>query len=118
MRSVTQKLLLFAAFLAAAGAVLLCVAYAHRPVPVYTVQRVSENPIVLSANSADLEEKLNINKATREQIESLPGLGEVLAERIISYRREHGGFYDVGELREVEGIGDKLLESLLPYICT
>ena len=41
----------------------------------------------------------------------------VLAERIIEYRTEFGSFYDVGELREIKGIGDKLLRELLPYIC-
>ena len=113
---VTRRLLVFTVFLAALSAVLLCVAHAHRAIPVYTVQSTLQEESETAENAAG--EKLNINKATREELIALPGIGETRADRIIEYRKANGGFYDVGELREVEGIGGKLLESLLPYICT
>ena len=111
-----RNLIIFAVFLAAVGAVLLCVAFSHQTVPVYVVERTGDTAQESSAMDT-AEEKLNINEATREELEALPGIGEVLAERILAYRRECGAFYDVGELREVEGIGDRMLQNLLPYIC-
>lgn len=50
---------------------------------------------------------INLNIATTRQLEALPGIGPVLAERIIAYRTRHGGFRRVSELRSVSGIGPK-----------
>ncbi|MEV0418818.1 ComEA family DNA-binding protein [Streptosporangium canum] len=50
---------------------------------------------------------LDLNTATPEQLEQLPGVGEVLARRIVEYRDGHGGFRTVEQLREVSGIGDR-----------
>ncbi len=51
-------------------------------------------------------EKLNINRASQEQLIYLPGIGPVLAQRIIEYRDEKGSFHDLSELREISGIGE------------
>ncbi len=56
--------------------------------------------------------KLLINQAPKEKIVELPGIGPVLADRIISYRSNNGGFKRVDELRNVKGIGVKKLEAL------
>ncbi|GLZ79337.1 hypothetical protein Afil01_41440 [Actinorhabdospora filicis] len=48
---------------------------------------------------------LNLNAATAEQLDALPGVGPVLARRIVDYRDAHGGFGSVEELRQVDGIG-------------
>ncbi|GAA2854332.1 hypothetical protein GCM10010517_12350 [Streptosporangium fragile] len=50
---------------------------------------------------------LDLNTATLEQLEQLPGVGEVLARRIAEFRDAHGGFRAVEQLREVSGIGDR-----------
>ncbi|MFC4059438.1 helix-hairpin-helix domain-containing protein [Planomonospora corallina] len=50
---------------------------------------------------------IDLNAATAEQLEELPGVGEVLARRITEYRDGHGGFRSVEQLREVSGIGEK-----------
>ncbi|MBB4940806.1 competence protein ComEA [Streptosporangium album] len=50
---------------------------------------------------------LDLNAATPQQLEQLPGVGEVLARRIVEYRDSHGGFRAVEQLREVSGIGDR-----------
>lgn len=56
--------------------------------------------------------KVNLNTATVAQLDALPGVGPVLAERIVAYRDSKGGFRSVGELRQVEGIGDAKFEQL------
>src|SRR5262245_31413130 len=55
---------------------------------------------------------VDLNRATVAELELLPGVGKVLAERIAVYREEHNGFHDVAELREIRGIGPVLFENL------
>ncbi|MBN2030463.1 helix-hairpin-helix domain-containing protein [bacterium] len=59
---------------------------------------------------------VSINKATQEQLEYLPGIGPVMASRIIAYRDQHHGFSTIDELVEIKGIGEKTVEKLRPYI--
>ncbi|KOG63347.1 hypothetical protein ADK77_24225 [Streptomyces antibioticus] len=55
---------------------------------------------------------VSLNTATAEQLDTLPGVGPVLAQHIIDYRTQHGGFRSVDELREVNGIGDRRFTDL------
>jgi competence protein ComEA len=55
---------------------------------------------------------VDLNRATVAELELLPGVGKVLAQRIDSYRQEHEGFHDISELREIRGIGPILFENL------
>ncbi|MFI6205040.1 helix-hairpin-helix domain-containing protein [Streptomyces sp. NPDC051041] len=55
---------------------------------------------------------LSLNTATVEQLDTLPGVGPVLARHIIDYRTQHGGFRSVDELREVNGIGERRFADL------
>ena len=50
---------------------------------------------------------LNLNAATVEQLETLPGIGRKVAERILEYRAKSGGFKKIEELMNVKGIGEK-----------
>lgn len=59
---------------------------------------------------------IHINLAEREEFMALPGIGEVLAQRIVDYRAEHGPFRSVEELMKVEGIGKKRMEDMLELI--
>jgi competence protein ComEA len=59
---------------------------------------------------------ININTGTIDQLETLPGIGEVLAQRIIDYREENGPFGSVEDLLDVSGIGDATLADLKPHI--
>ncbi|WP_093626645.1 ComEA family DNA-binding protein [Streptomyces sp. 3213.3] len=55
---------------------------------------------------------VSLNTGTAEQLNSLPGVGPVLAQHIIDYRTQHGGFRSVDELRQVNGIGDRRFADL------
>lgn len=59
---------------------------------------------------------LDLNTATHEQLMTLPGVGPVLAERIVHWRTQHEGFQSVDELREVSGVGPKIFEQLQPRV--
>ncbi|MEV0091485.1 ComEA family DNA-binding protein [Streptomyces sp. NPDC050738] len=59
---------------------------------------------------------VSLNSATAEQLDTLPGVGPVLAQHIVEYRRQHGGFRSVDELREVNGIGDRRFSDLSPLV--
>lgn len=59
---------------------------------------------------------LDLNTATYEQLVALPGVGEIKAHAILSYRNEAGGFHSVDELRDVAGIGDALFSQLEPLV--
>ena len=67
-----------------------------------------------SAQAASLP--VNINTADAAELAALPGIGEVLAQRILDYRRVHGDFSAVEQLTNVEGIGEGKLESILELI--
>ena len=55
--------------------------------------------------------KININAATKEELETLPRIGPVMAQRIIDYRQKHDGFTNIRELTAVRGIGDATLQG-------
>lgn len=55
---------------------------------------------------------ININKASEEELSSLPGVGEKLAKNIIIYRLKHGGFKSINELKNIERVGEKKFNKL------
>ena len=60
--------------------------------------------------------KVNINKATKEEIMTLSGIGESKALAIIKYREENNGFKDISEIMNVSGIGEALFNKIKEFI--
>ena len=64
------------------------------------------------SNTRKKNNKVNINTATKEELDTLPGIGESTANKIISYREEKGNFKSIEEIKEVSGIGDSKYEQI------
>lgn len=78
------------------------------------------SPAQLQATPANASSTglVNINTATVEQLDTLPGIGPALAERIVQYRNEHGPFERIEDLMNVKGIGEAMFEKLKDKITT
>jgi competence protein ComEA len=68
------------------------------------------------AAGAQAGSKININTAEAAELDALPKVGPVLAQRIVDWRKEHGAFKSIEELDAVDGVGPKMLEVLLPLV--
>ena len=99
----------FLLFIVLAGTIVAAIRSVPQPSPVEVVQArystTATEPLII-----------NINTADKEDLIRLPGVGEVIAGRIVDYRKEHGEFKAVEDLLNVKGIGEKTLEGLKPYI--
>ena len=76
-----------------------------------TTRRPAQEPVVPESALP-----VNINTATAEELDVLPGIGPALAGRIIAYREEHGPFAAAEDLLEVSGIGESVLDGLRDQI--
>lgn len=90
--------------------------------PTYTMTTQIEyvkpsDPIepVKTLGASDFE-KIDLNTATKEQLMTIPGIGKTYAQRIIQYREEIGAFVQLDQLKEVDGVGEKLYLKWLPYL--
>ncbi len=94
----------------------------HSPAPVQlsVPERLLTTPATQPTTQPEATEEtqptvsfpLELNTATAEELTALPGIGPVLAQRIVSYRESNGAFQAVEELLNVEGIGEKRMESI------
>ncbi|MEW6622620.1 MAG: helix-hairpin-helix domain-containing protein [Bacillota bacterium] len=69
-----------------------------------------------AGNTGASQGKVNINMASQQELETLPGIGPALAQRIISYREQKGSFKTIEEIQDVSGIGIKKFEAIQDLI--
>ena len=74
--------------------------------------------IPLLAAGGTLTGVVNINTATHEELQLLPGIGEARAHAVIAERKRSGGFKTVDDLVEVKGIGESAIKRLRPFVRT
>ncbi len=77
-----------------------------------------EYPLITEVEDNKTSELININRATLEQLDSLPGIGPATAQSIIDYRVENGEFESIDNLIEVPGIGEATLSEIREFITT
>ncbi len=79
-------------------------------------QAISSQDVNTDGTTVNKDGRIDINTATMEQLQLLPGVGEVTAQRIIDYRTEHNGFTAIEDLMEIKGIGEKTFEKMKQYV--
>lgn len=79
-------------------------------------QPAPAGPVPSTSAGATLAGPVDLNTATVSELDALPGIGPVLAQRVVDWRTEHGGFTSVDQLREVSGLGGKKFDTLAPLV--
>ena len=126
IRSLTIKLIMLAgtlAFLIALnwsgpnrGADTQHLAAQHPLSPTHAVASTSSKKVERRFNNEPSIHAIDVNLSTAQELEALPGIGPILAKRIVEHRSQVGGFKSIQELDNVKGIGPKKLQALLPLI--
>ncbi len=86
------------------------------PVAFDTPTPTPEKPVATSTPTATSSPFININYASQEELESLPGIGPVLAKRILAYRLKYGFFSSLQDLLKVYGVKPQTLKLIEPYV--
>ena len=114
-KEVSVLLFLLSAFLVGSG-VRVWQRY-FRALPKVEFKQSIQTSVLHDTTKVPLTKKtVDINTATREQLESIPGIGPVLAERIFVYRELRGKFQKFDDLCQVKGIGPKKLNKISKYL--
>jgi comEA protein len=121
-----QKVLLFLAFSFVAGGALKEYQDHWQALPASTGDKilkefVESDVMTVSASRKETGESgtfftVPLNSATKTDLEHIPGIGPVMAQRILSYRAMNGRFRTIEELLNVKGIGPKKMQKIRPYV--
>lgn len=119
-----QSLLLKLGMFAATMGVVFWIGWAQPAVPAPEDKLVAESiegskiesPSPVAPPKRSHKGLLDLNRATDQDLDSLPGVGPKLAERIMEYRQSVGAFHSLDELQAVKGIGKKKFERIRPWV--
>jgi competence protein ComEA len=119
----TQSLLIKAAMLIVTIAVVLWIGWPAPKEEGWQAEPVQPSAAQVPAASpaaamvpAKSSSKVNLNRASADELQTLPGVGPVLAQRMVEWRKAHGRYRTVDDLQEVKGIGKKRMEQLRPLV--
>ncbi|MBN1259556.1 MAG: helix-hairpin-helix domain-containing protein [Anaerolineae bacterium] len=87
----------------------------HVIIPTHPIPNITQSPSI-QPTPVGPEDKLDLNTATVEMLQTLPGIGETRATSIIEYRETHGNFATIADIQNVAGIGPAIFEKISPYI--
>jgi competence protein ComEA len=94
-------------------AVIICVLITVNTVNLVRKERLRKTcSLVISEGQI----QLCLNTVSATELEDLPGIGPVLANRIVQYREQHNGFRSLEELKRVKGIGDNLYQKIASFL--
>ena len=79
-------------------------------------QIIASSELEAEATFVPSDGKIDLNTASIEQLQLLPGIGQSIAQRIIDYRSAHNGFLMIEELTHINGIGEKKFDQIKDYI--
>jgi competence protein ComEA len=82
----------------------------------FPIPSLADQPATSSVPKRFHQRFIDLNSATGQDFEALPGVGPKLAERILAYRRSIGAFHSLDELQAVKGIGNKTFERIRPLV--
>ena len=77
---------------------------------------VASSGPVAATSGADVTAVVDLNAASATDLDTLPGVGPVMAARILDWRTAHGRFTSIDQLREVSGVGARTFERLRPHV--
>ncbi len=78
--------------------------------------KTTKNTKNIAQDKETKSKKININTATEEELDTLPGIGQATAQKIIEYRKENGKFSKIEDIKDVSGIGDSKFEKIKDLI--
>ena len=95
----------------------VCIAFLALTICVFIGRNTGNDPYdTVQSKMIETDPRLDINEMSAAQLEAIPGIGEMLAKRIVAYRDANGPFRTLEEVMNVEGIGEKKLDQIASLV--